>query len=80
MDFRSIFERVLTEYPDAKNAPLKDHPLAAQIRKEWPEQITAWLEEQWPEEARPAHEHEQEEEHRDDAAESPRSTAFSFLR
>ena len=50
MDFRSVFERVLTEYPEAKNAPLKDHPLAAQIRKEWPEQITAWLEEQWPEE------------------------------
>ena len=50
MDFRSIFETVLAEYPQAPHEPLKDHALAAQIRKDWPEQITNWLGELWPEE------------------------------
>lgn len=50
MDFRSIFESILCDYPAARTTPLKGHPLAARIRKEWPEQIDEWLNQQWPDE------------------------------
>ena len=50
MDFRSIFESVLTDYPVAKTSPLRGHPLAARIRTEWPNQLNEWLDQQWPDE------------------------------